>query len=225
MLETLKNVIGILEENAVIERRFDGLICLSNPDYALYMERPDPAVVKDLDADAEKWGHLLDCLFRYMDGNMTLLDIAERHDLPFARAGPISAALRGEGACDAAAGGRSPALCRGAGHGMITLIDSGICNLASVTTALNRVGAAWTLAETPEQVARAGALLLPGVGAFADGMESLRIRGLVEPIKAHAAQGRPILGICLGMQLLAEGSEEFGDHEGLGLVPGGSHAA
>jgi aminopeptidase-like protein len=85
VLETLKGVIGILEENAVVERRFDGLICLSNPDYALYMERPDPAVVKDLDADAEKWGHLLDCLFRYMDGSMTLLDIAERHDLPFAR--------------------------------------------------------------------------------------------------------------------------------------------
>lgn len=85
VLETLKSVVEILEENAVIERRFDGLICLSNPEYALYMERPDPAVVKDLDADAEKWGHLLDCLFRYMDGNMTLLDIAERHDLPFAR--------------------------------------------------------------------------------------------------------------------------------------------
>jgi glutamine amidotransferase len=103
---------------------------------------------------------------------------------------------------------------------MITLIDSGICNLASVTTALNRVGAAWTLAETPEQVARAGALLLPGVGAFADGMESLRVRGLVEPIKAHAAQGRPVLGICLGMQMLAERSEEFGEHDGLGLIRG-----
>lgn len=103
---------------------------------------------------------------------------------------------------------------------MITLIDSGICNLASVTTALNRVGAAWTLAETPEQVARAGALLLPGVGAFADGMESLRVRGLIAPIKAHAAQARPILGICLGMQLLAETSEEFGEHAGLGLIRG-----
>jgi imidazole glycerol-phosphate synthase subunit HisH len=103
---------------------------------------------------------------------------------------------------------------------MITLIDSGICNLTSVTTALDRVGAAWTLGETPEHIARASALLLPGVGAFADGMESLRKRSLVEPIKAHAAQGRPILGICLGMQLLAEGSEEFGDHAGLGLIQG-----
>jgi imidazole glycerol-phosphate synthase subunit HisH len=103
---------------------------------------------------------------------------------------------------------------------MITLIDSGICNLTSVTTALGRVGAAWTLGETPEQIARAGALLLPGVGAFADGMDSLHKRGLIAPIKAHVAQGRPLLGICLGMQLLAEGSEEFGEHGGLGLIRG-----
>lgn len=103
---------------------------------------------------------------------------------------------------------------------MITLIDSGICNLTSVTTALGRIGAAWNMAETTAQVASAGALLLPGVGAFGDGMKSLRARGLIEPIKAHAAAGRPILGICLGMQLLAEESEEFGTHEGLGLIKG-----
>lgn len=60
VLETLKGVVEILEENATIERKFDGLICLSNPQYDLYMERPDPAVVKDLDAETEKWGHLLD---------------------------------------------------------------------------------------------------------------------------------------------------------------------
>jgi len=69
----------------VVSRRFDGLICLSNPDYDLYMERPDPTVVKDLDADSEKWGHLLDYLFRYLEGDMTILDIANRHDLPFDR--------------------------------------------------------------------------------------------------------------------------------------------
>lgn len=85
MLECLKKVVEVLEDNAVVSRRFDGLICLSNPDYDLYMERPDPTVVKDLDADAEKWGHLLDCLFRYMEGHMTILDIANRHDLPFDR--------------------------------------------------------------------------------------------------------------------------------------------
>ena len=85
MLETMKKVVEVLEDDAFVIRKFDGLICLSNPKYNLYMERPDPAVVKDLDADAEKWGHLLDCLFRYMDGDMTVLDIAERHDLPFDR--------------------------------------------------------------------------------------------------------------------------------------------
>lgn len=85
MLDALKGVVEALEHNATVHRRFDGLICLSNPDYDLYMERPDPTVVKDLDADAETWGHLLDCLFRYMDGSMTILDIAERHDLPFDR--------------------------------------------------------------------------------------------------------------------------------------------
>ena len=85
MLDALKRVVFALENDASIERRFDGLICLSNPEYDLYMERPDPAITKDLAADAEKWGHLLDCLFRYMDGTMTVLEIAERHDLPFER--------------------------------------------------------------------------------------------------------------------------------------------
>ena len=85
MLLVLKKVVEALENDAVIHRRFDGLICLSNPQYDLYMERPDPAVVKDLDADAEKWGHLLDCLFRYFDGRTTILEIAQKHDLPFDR--------------------------------------------------------------------------------------------------------------------------------------------
>jgi aminopeptidase-like protein len=85
MLEVLKKVVEVLEGDAIVKRKFDGLICLSSPKYNLYMERPDPAVVKDLDADAEKWGHLLDCLFRYMDGDTTVLDIAEKHDLPFDR--------------------------------------------------------------------------------------------------------------------------------------------
>lgn len=85
MLDVLKTVVDILERDATATRNFDGLVCLSNPRFGLYMERPDPAVVKDLAADAEKWGHLLDCLFRYFDGKTTILDIAERHDLPFAR--------------------------------------------------------------------------------------------------------------------------------------------
>lgn len=85
MFNVLRQVILSLENDATIQRQFNGLICLSNPDYNLYMERPDPSVVKNLEVDAEKWGHLLDCLFRYMDGAMTILEIAERHDLPFDR--------------------------------------------------------------------------------------------------------------------------------------------
>lgn len=85
MLDILKRVVFALEHDATIERRFDGLICLSNPRYDLYMERPDPTITKDLAADAEQWGHLLDGLFRYMDGSISLLEIAERHQLPFER--------------------------------------------------------------------------------------------------------------------------------------------
>ena len=66
-----------------MHRKFNGLICLSNPAYDLYMERPDPTVDKPISTDSEKWGHLLDCLFRYFDGQTTILEIAARHDLPF----------------------------------------------------------------------------------------------------------------------------------------------
>ncbi|WP_085906801.1 DUF4910 domain-containing protein [Kiloniella majae] len=84
-LDAMKRTMFILEHDCYVQRKFNGLICLSNPEYDLYMERPDPTITKDLDADAEKWGHLLDCLFRYMDGTMTILDIANKHNLPFER--------------------------------------------------------------------------------------------------------------------------------------------
>ena len=103
---------------------------------------------------------------------------------------------------------------------MIALIDSGICNLASVSNALGRVGAAFEVAKRPEKLEHAGAVILPGVGAFADGMKSLHEGGFVEPLRNAAKAGKPILGICLGMQLLVEESEEHGKHEGLGLLPG-----
>lgn len=103
---------------------------------------------------------------------------------------------------------------------MITIIDSGICNIGSLLIALDRVGARYLVTTEVERVAAASTLLLPGVGAFADGMEALRRHALVEPIRAHAAAGKPLLGICLGMQLLADGSDEFGTYEGLGLIPG-----
>ncbi len=84
-LTVLKKVVGILEGNARAYRKFDGLICLSNPAYDLYMERQDPALEKNLPEDSEKWGYLLDCILRYFDGSLTVLDIAEKHDLPFER--------------------------------------------------------------------------------------------------------------------------------------------
>jgi glutamine amidotransferase len=103
---------------------------------------------------------------------------------------------------------------------MIALIDSGICNLASVLHALARVGARVAPTASAEQLRSADALILPGVGAFADGMKSLAERGLVEPIRAAARAGKPVLGICLGMQLLVRESDEHGRHDGLGLLEG-----
>jgi len=100
------------------------------------------------------------------------------------------------------------------------LVDMGISNLGSVRQALARVGAPPMVAATVASVAETRAILLPGVGAFGDGMASLRSQGLVEPIRRAAARGTPVFGICLGMQLLAEESDEFGRHEGLGLLPG-----
>lgn len=103
---------------------------------------------------------------------------------------------------------------------MITVIDTGISNIGSVRTALDRIGAVHKVTSDPADVTAAKALMLPGVGAFGDGMAALKRFGLVEPIKEFAAHGRPVIGVCLGMQLLADESLEFGRHEGLGLVPG-----
>ncbi len=81
--DVLRRVVEILETNSVMDRHFDGLICLSSPDYELYFERHDPTIDKGLTDDDEKWGHLLDSLLRYFDGRWTILDIAERHELPY----------------------------------------------------------------------------------------------------------------------------------------------
>ena len=102
----------------------------------------------------------------------------------------------------------------------LTIIDSGVANLGSVQAALRRIGVPARVVTDADSVRRADALLLPGVGAFAGAMAVLNERGLVDPIRAAAADGVPVMGICLGMQLLAEESEEFGRHEGLGLIPG-----
>lgn len=103
----------------------------------------------------------------------------------------------------------------------LLVVDYGLGNLFSLTRALRAVGAA-DVAVSGERSALDAAekVILPGVGAFGDGMAGLRERGLVEPLREFAASGRPLLGICLGLQLLFDESEEFGRHEGLGLVPG-----
>lgn len=103
---------------------------------------------------------------------------------------------------------------------MITIIDYGMGNLRSVQKGFERVGFAAQVTTDPRKIAGAERLVLPGVGAFRDCMANLRAGGFVDPILAHVAAGRPFLGICLGLQLLFTESEEFGRHEGLGIIPG-----
>jgi glutamine amidotransferase len=102
----------------------------------------------------------------------------------------------------------------------VTVVDYGMGNLLSVSRALEHCGARVDLAATPHELAAAEMLVLPGVGAFADGMQGLARRELVQPLRDYAATGRPLLGICLGMHMLMSESTEFGVHEGLGLIPG-----
>jgi glutamine amidotransferase len=102
----------------------------------------------------------------------------------------------------------------------IALIDYGIGNLRSVQKALEHVGADVVLTEDPKVVLAADKVILPGVGAFGDGMAGLRSRGLDEAVCDVAAHGTPLLGICVGMQVMFEASEEMGVHRGLGLLRG-----
>lgn len=106
----------------------------------------------------------------------------------------------------------------------VTIVDYGLGNLFSVTRAFEQVGAAVSVTDSASDIERAERLVLPGVGAFRKGMEGLRARNLVEPLRRYGASGRPLLGICLGMQLLFEWSSEFGRDEGLGLMKGGVEA-
>ena len=103
---------------------------------------------------------------------------------------------------------------------MIGIVDYNMGNLASVINAFKKVGANAVLESDPEKIGDYDRLILPGVGAFGDAMAHLKENGMDEAIKAFAASDKPLLGICLGMQLLFESSEEFGSHEGLGLIPG-----
>jgi imidazole glycerol-phosphate synthase subunit HisH len=103
----------------------------------------------------------------------------------------------------------------------VTIVDYGMGNLYSVQRAVEVCGITnVTIGSTPSDLAEADRLILPGVGAFKDGMQGLKDAGLDEAIKSFAASGKPILGICLGAQMLVSTSDEFGFHEGLGLIPG-----
>ena len=103
---------------------------------------------------------------------------------------------------------------------MTTIIDYGIGNLRSVEKAFEHVGATVVRTDRPEDLAAAERLVLPGVGAFGACAAEVRRRGLVEPIREAVGRGVPLLGVCVGMQLLFEESEEQGRHEGLRLLPG-----
>ena len=103
---------------------------------------------------------------------------------------------------------------------MIALIDYGISNLRSVQKAFEHLDTEVMLVDTPDRLAQADRLILPGVGAFPAGMKGLQERGLIEPIKQAAREGKPLIGICLGMQLLFEISDEMGETQGLGLLSG-----
>ncbi len=103
---------------------------------------------------------------------------------------------------------------------MITIIDYEMGNLRSVEKAFERLGFAVRVSADPAAIQSADKVVLPGVGAFRDCIDNLRNGGFVAPLLEHIDRGKPLLGICVGMQMLFEVSEEFGEHRGLGLIPG-----
>ncbi len=103
---------------------------------------------------------------------------------------------------------------------MIAVIDYGMGNLRSVQKAVEKVGFDSVLVEKPEELEGVDKMVLPGVGAFKDTMQGLRDRGLIDPVLRHIREGRPYLGICMGLQILFTESEEDGPCEGLGVIPG-----
>ncbi len=103
---------------------------------------------------------------------------------------------------------------------MIAVVDYGVGNLRSVSKALERVGADVRVTSSAAEIDRADAVLLPGVGAFAHCMDNLRAAGLESCVRAAAASEKPFLGVCVGMQILFEESDEFGRVEGLGILKG-----
>ena len=103
---------------------------------------------------------------------------------------------------------------------MVAIVDYGVGNLFSLECSLNAIGAEVVVTADPEILKAADQIILPGVGAFEDAAKKLRSTGLDVVLKDLAAVGKPLLGICLGMQMLFEKSYEYGEHQGLGLIPG-----
>lgn len=103
---------------------------------------------------------------------------------------------------------------------MTGIIDYGVGNLFSLKCSFAAIGEEVTVTGDPAKIAKFDRILLPGVGAYEDAAKKLHESGLGECVKAEAAKGKPLLGICLGMQLLFDRSFEYGEHEGLGLIPG-----
>ena len=102
---------------------------------------------------------------------------------------------------------------------MIAIVDYGVGNLFSLSSSLKALGLETVITNDPGQLRSADRIILPGVGAFGDAAEKLEATGLI-PVLREEAERKPLLGICLGMQLLFDRSFEYGEHEGLGLVPG-----
>lgn len=103
---------------------------------------------------------------------------------------------------------------------MIAIVDYGVGNLFSLKSSLNKLGIEAQVTDQPEVLAAANQIILPGVGAFGDAREKLKKNNLDQEVVKLAKAGKPLLGICLGMQLLFDESDEFGKWEGLGLIPG-----
>jgi glutamine amidotransferase len=103
----------------------------------------------------------------------------------------------------------------------VLIIDTGVANRHSIRNALEFIGCDVEVSADPERIRNAGKLVFPGVGAFQSGMRSLRSRNLIDVLRVQVLEhGKPILGICLGMQMMAEVSQEDGEHEGLGWISG-----
>lgn len=103
---------------------------------------------------------------------------------------------------------------------MLAIVDYGVGNLFSLTCSLRAIGAEVTVTGDENVLAAADRIILPGVGAFGDAADALRRTGLDRAVLRESEAGKPLLGICLGMQLLFDYSTEFGRHDGLGLIPG-----